>query len=94
MYYRLSCITADGTQRGYQWREIDLTMFVNIATGQRPIGDADAQLRNDPARNPIFDGSTVWYGHVWQNGAGWITNVDQTTAEQLYNTTGQERPGA
>ena len=94
MYYRLSCIIADGTQRGYQWREIDLTVFVSIATGQRPIGDADAQLRNDPARNATFDGSTVWYGHVWQDGTGWITNVDQTTAEQLYLTTGQERPGA
>jgi len=94
MYYRLSCITADGTIRGYQWREIDQTMFVNIVTGQRPIGDTDAQLRNDPARDDRFDGSTIWYGHIWQDGPGWVTDVDQATAEQLYNTTGQERPGA
>jgi hypothetical protein len=94
MYYRLSCITADGTHRGYQWREIDLTMFVNIATGQRPMGDADAQLRNDPARDNRFDGSTIWYGHVWQDGPGWVTDVDQATAEQLYNTVGRDLPGA
>jgi hypothetical protein len=92
MYYRLSCITTDGTQRGYQWRDVTCQEFVNIATGQRPIGDADAQLRNSPAVDVTFDGSTVWYGHVWADG--WITNVDQATAEQLYNTVGQTTPGA
>lgn len=94
MYYRLSCIIADGTIRGYQWREIDLTLFVAIATGQRPIGDTDAQLRNEVGRDARFDGSTVWYGHVWQDGQGWITNVDAATAEQLYLTVGRETPGA
>lgn len=94
MYYRLSCIIADGTIRGYQWREIDQTLFVAIATGQRPIGDADAQLRNEPGRDARFDGSTIWYGHVWQDGPGWVTDVDQATAEQLYNTVGRETPGA
>ena len=94
MYYRLSCITADGTIRGYQWREIDQTLFEAIVTGQRPIGDADAQLRNEPGRDARFDGSTVWYGHVWADDQGWITNVDAATAEQLYNTVGQVSPGA
>ena len=94
MYYRLSCITADGTIRGYQWREIDQRLFEAIVTGQRPIGDADAQLRNEVGRDARFDGSTIWYGHIWQDGPGWVTDVDQATAEQLYNTTGQERPGA
>jgi len=92
MYYRLSCIIADGTIRGYQWREIDQSLFVSIATGQRPIGDADAQLRNEVGRDDRFDGSTVWYGHVWADG--WVTDVDQTTAEQLYLTVGRETPGA
>lgn len=92
MYYRLSCITADGTQRGYQWRNVTIQEFVNIATGQRPIGDADAQLRNSPVVDATFDGSTVWYGHVWADG--WVTDVDQATAEQLYNTVGRDSPGA
>jgi hypothetical protein len=69
-------------------------MFVSIATGQRPMGDADAQLRNEVGRDARFDGSPVWYGHVWQDGSGWITNVDKTTAEQLYNTVGRDSPGA
>ena len=92
MYYRLSCITADGVIRGYQWREIDLTLFVSIATGQRPMGDADAQLRNEVGRDARFDGSPVWYGHVWQDG--WISDIDAATAEQLYNTVGRNSPGA
>ena len=94
MYYRLSCITADGTIRGYQWRDITINDFVNIATGQRPLGDADAQLRNSPEVDATHDGSAVWYGHVWQDGSGWLTDLDQDTAEQLYNTVGQEIPGA
>jgi hypothetical protein len=92
MYYRLSCIIADGTIRGYQWREIDQSLFVSIATGQRPMGDADAQLRNEVGRDARFDGSTVWYGHVWSDG--WVTDVDAATAEQLYNTVGRNLPGA
>lgn len=92
MYYRLSCITADGTLVGYQWRDITMSDFVNIATGQRLLGDADAQLRNSPEVDATHDGSAVWYGHVWVNG--WVTNVDQATAEQLYNTVGQPTPGA
>ena len=92
MYYRLSCITADGTIRGYQWRDITVNDFVNIATGQRLLGDSDAQLRNSPEVDPTFDGSTVWYGHVWADG--WVTNIDQATAEQLYNTVGHDLPGA
>jgi hypothetical protein len=94
MYYRLSCITADGTQRGYQWREIGINEFTAIATGQRLLGDGDAQTRNSPEVDATFDGSTVWYGHVWQDETGWITNVDQATAEQLYNTVGRDLPGA
>ena len=92
MYYRLSCITADGTIRGYQWRDITVNDFVNIATGQRLLGDSDAQLRNSPEVDPTFDGSAVWYGHVWADG--WVTDVDQATAEQLYNTVGRDLPGA
>ena len=94
MYYRLSCITADGTQRGYQWRDVTITEFVNIATGQRLLGDSQAQLRNSPDVDTTFDGSTVWYGHVWSDSLGWVTDVDQATAEQLYNTVGQDLPGA
>jgi hypothetical protein len=93
MYYRLSCITADGVIRGYQWREIDQSLFVSIATGQRPIGDSDAQFRNSPEVDTTFDGSTVWYGHVWA-APGWVTNVDAATAEQLYLTVGQATAGA
>jgi hypothetical protein len=94
MYYRLSCITADGTPRGYQWRDITVNDFVNIATGQRLLGDSDAQLRNSPEVDATFDGSPVWYGHVWADGQGWVSNVDAATAEQLYNTVGRDSPGA
>ena len=94
MYYRLSCITADGVIRGYQWREIDQSLFQSIATGQRPMGDSDAQFRNSPEVDTTFDGSTVWYGHVWSDEQGWITNVDAATSEQLYLTVGRATAGA
>lgn len=91
LYYRLSCVVAGGSMCGYQWRQIDQDLFVAIATGQQPLGDADAQLRNSPETDPTFDGSPVYYGHVWYGG--WITDLTTEQAIELYPLAGQEQPG-
>lgn len=91
MYYRLSCVIAGGNICGYQWREIDQDLFVAIATGQQPLGDADAQTRNSPEVDPTFDGSTVYYGHVWYGG--WVTDLTAEQAQSLYPLAGQQQAG-
>lgn len=94
MFYRLSCITADGTMRGYQWREnISQDLFVSIATGTKPLADADAQTRNSPAVDSTFDGSPVYYGHVWI-GNDWVNTLNTTVAKDAFTASGLERPGA
>jgi len=93
MYYRLSCITADGELCGYQWCEnISPQLFQSVAQGQRPLGDQDAQTRNSPTVNANFDGSPVYYGHVWLGG--WITDQSAEQAAELYALAAQPEPGA
>lgn len=93
MYYRLSCIIDTGEIRGYQWREIDQETFVAIATGNRPVGDSEAQTRDSSEVDASFENNTVYYGSVWVDGTGWV-NTDAETAVTLYQTIGQEQPGA
>lgn len=92
MFYRLSCITDTGELRGYQWREVDLNTFVAIATGTRPVGDADAQYRDSTEVDSTAQNRTMYYGHVWHNG--WHTDLSAAEAEALYLTAGHERAGA
>ena len=92
MYYRLSCVLQDGTLRGYQWREIDSDTFVAIAAGQRPAGDADAQLRDSTEFDPTHTNAQIYYGHVW-NSTGWVNNLTAEQAQQLYATSGREKAG-
>ena len=92
MYYRLSCVIAGGVIRGYQWRTCSEDLFVAVATGTQPLGDADAQTRNSTAVDPTYDGAPVYYGHVWYGG--WITDLETIQAQELYPLAGQPEPGA
>lgn len=94
MFYRLSCILQDGTIRGYQWREVDQATFVAIATGQRPVGDADAQSRDSTQWDTEAQNRTIYYGHVHKPDHGWITDLSTAEAEALYLTAGYEQAGA
>jgi hypothetical protein len=91
MYYRLSCIRSSGEICGYIWITCSQDLFVSVATGTRPLGNADAQIRNSPTVDPTFDGSPVYYGHVWYNG--WQTDLDTAQAVALYAVAGQPEPG-
>lgn len=86
MYYRLSCVTHAGEIVGYQWRTVDLDTFTAVAAGQRPLGDSDAQLRDQT-------GTTVYYGHVWSD-SGWQNQLAAAQAADLYQTTGRSEAGA
>lgn len=92
MYYRLSCITESGESRGYQWRELDSATFIAIATGTRPLGDAEAQTRDSTDIDSTFGNGTIYYGHVWADG--WQTDLSTAEAEALYLTAGHQTPGA
>jgi hypothetical protein len=94
MYYRLNCVLESGESRGYQWRELDSATFVAVATGTRPVGDAEAQTRDSPDFDTAAQNRTIYYGAVWVNGQGWAEPVDVITAEAMYLTCGQERAGA
>lgn len=91
MFYRLHCILESGESRGYQWREIDSATFVAVATGTRPIGDAEAQLRDSTEVDSTFTNSTVYYGAVWSDQ--WVTDLSTEQAQAIYTTCGQERAG-
>lgn len=93
MFYRLACVLADGTLRGYQWRDIDQATFVEIATGTPVLGDADAQTRDSTEFDPTHTNAAVYYGAVWSS-TGWQKNLTAEQAADLYQTTGRERAGA
>jgi len=93
MFYRLNCVLQDGTSRGYQWREIDQDLFVAIATGQRPVADADAQTRDSTDIDRRFTNAQIYYGHIWTD-TGWANNLTVEQAQQLYATSGREKAGA
>ena len=94
MFYRLSCVLADGTIRGYQWRELTESEFVVIATGQRPQGDADAQSRDSTEWDTAAENCTIYYGHVHNPESGWTTDLTTEQAQALYAVAGYERAGA
>jgi hypothetical protein len=94
MFYRLSCITDTGEILGYQWKEISQQEYVDIATGTRPLGDAEAQLRDHTDYDTAAQHRTMYYGHVWKYDHGWQTDLSVQDAQALYNESGRERPGA
>lgn len=93
MFYRLACVLADGTLRGYQWRDIDSATFVSIATGTRIEGDADAQTRDSTEFDPTHTNATVYYGAVWTD-TGWRNDFTAEQAAETYTTTGRATAGA
>lgn len=91
MFYRLRVGTVEGQERGYQWRDIDLDTFVAIATGTRPLGDADSQTRDSTQVRADAANRPMHYLAVWHNG--WCTDLTQTDAVSLYALAGQEQAG-
>jgi len=91
MFYRLKVGTVEGEERGYQWRDIDQDTFVAIATGTRPLGDADSQTRDSTQVRADAANRPMYYLAVWHNG--WTTDLTQADAESLYATSGRETPG-
>ena len=83
MWFRLQVGTADGIERGYQWREIDQDLFATILNGQRPVADAEAQSRDSTqiradAENRVMHYLAVWDRHL----SSWITDwpLEEATA--------------
>lgn len=94
MYYRLQITTDSGEEKGYQWRELDIDLFTQIITGQRPIGDADAQSRDSTQVDTAGENRPMYYSAIWSDSAGWINSATAMQASEYYNTLGQETPGA
>jgi hypothetical protein len=92
MFYRINVGTVEGESRGYQWRELEQTEFVSIATGTRPLGDTEAQSRDSTSTRADASNRPMHYLGVWADG--WVTNVSSAEAEALYIACGHERAGA
>jgi len=92
MFYRISVGTADGEQRGHQWRELPIDLFTQIITGQTPLGDADAQTRDSTAVRADAANRPMHYLAIWGN-TGWIDSATTLQASEYYTTLGQATPG-
>lgn len=94
-YYRIKVQKQDGTERGYQWRELDITEFESIITGNQPLGDDQAQMLNSTDVDPTFDNLPVVYSAVWDPLINdWIGPVDPALVNAYYTSLAAERPGA
>jgi hypothetical protein len=93
MLYRIKIGTSDGLERGYQWRELEIDLFTQIITGQRPLGDADAQTRDSTEVRADAENRPMHYLAIWGTD-GWIDSANILQASDHYNTLGQETPGA
>lgn len=94
MLYRINVGTIDGEARGYQWRELDFDLFARIITGQRPLGDLDAQTRDSTNVRADAYNRPMHYLAIWSNDTGWIDSATTLQASEYYTTLGQETPGA
>jgi hypothetical protein len=75
MYYRLRVGTADGEERGYQWREIDTELFASVATGQQPEADAAAQELDSSEFDSAAQDRKMFYLAVWDPvNNTWVSN--------------------
>ena len=92
MWHRLGVGTSSGEIRGYQWRDIDLELFTEIATGSRPRGDDDAQLRDSTTVDRMNQNRIMFYCGVENPETGeWVEDLeDPATA---FTEWAQEGPG-
>jgi hypothetical protein len=93
MFYRIQIGTTDGLERGHQWRELEVDLFTQIITGQRPAGDADAQTRDSTTVRADAENRPMYYLAIWSNDSGWIDSANILQASDYYNTLGQPTPG-
>lgn len=85
MWYRLQVGTADGIERGYQWREIDEDLFTIILNGQRPLADDEAQSRDSTQVRADAENRPMHYLGVWDRHLGqFITDWPETEARAHY----------
>lgn len=95
MFYRLRVGTIDGIERGYQWREIDQTLFSDIVTGQRPLADSEAQNRDSTQVRADAENRVMHYLGVWDPVANaWTSDIQTQDVATLYTQYGYERIGA
>lgn len=92
MFYRLNVGTIEGEARGYQWRELTVEEFVAIATGTRPLGDAESQSRDSTDVRADAYNRPMHYLGIWHEG--WKTDLSTAEAEAMYALAAHERPGA
>jgi hypothetical protein len=92
MFYRIKIGTESGLHRGHQWRELEFDLFSQIITGQKPLGDADAQTRDSTAVRADADNRPMHYLAIWGN-TDWIDSATTLQASDYYTSVGRETPG-
>jgi hypothetical protein len=94
MWYRLLIKANDGTDFGYQWKEIDLELFTSIGTGANPEADAQAQTRDSTdAQCHAPEYRTLYYTAVWnQDTNDWTNSITDPATD--YEAWGLDAPGA
>ena len=97
MFYRLPVGTLQGESRGYQWRELTESEFVEIIQGQRPQADSQAQSRDSTEIDSAALNRVMHYLAVWNHATNtWQTDLDPVQAQVAWQsgTYSQEQPGA
>lgn len=92
MWHRLSVGTSSGLRRGYQWRDIDLELFTEIATGSRPLADEEAQLRDSKTVDRTNKNRIMFYCGVENPVTGeWVEDLEDP--ETAFTEWANEGPG-
>ena len=87
MFYRLQVGTPQGEICGYQWREIDQVLFVEIIQGQKPQADSEAQSRDSTDWNTAAQNRVMHYLAVWDHGTDqWQTDLDLEAAQTAWQS--------
>jgi hypothetical protein len=90
--YRIQICVEDGTVVGRQDRELDLELFTEIITGQRPQGNGPAHNRDSSEHGG--QNRTCYYHSIWNPTVNaWIANVLPEDAVTLYTQCAQESFG-
>lgn len=86
MTYRLEVTNQAGIVRGYQNRDtLDIETFTQIVTGQKPLGDADAQTRDSTAIDSSFTNLPCYYTAVFNDDTNdWVRSADPADIDRLY----------
>jgi len=93
MWHRLDVGTSVGESCGYQWRDIDQDLFTDIASGNRPQADQEAQLRDSTEVDSTKQNRTMYYLGVWDDDANEFTDSVADPAS-AYTAWAQQGPGA